>query len=66
MGGWLDNSKDSEPVAWTNTYKGGRIFYTSLGNVDDFKNPNFRRMLLNALFWAAERQVPDKLAGPSS
>src|SRR5262249_15729281 len=50
--GWVEGKEDREPVAWTNTYKGARIFYTSLGHVDDFKNPSFRRMLLNAVYWA--------------
>src|SRR5262245_11938305 len=42
-----------EPIAWTNTDKyGGRVFYTSLGHVDDFKQEPFNRLLLNALRWA--------------
>ena len=45
-----------EPVAWTHTYKGGRIFYTSLGHQADFQNPHFLRMLTNAVRWAAGRQ----------
>jgi type 1 glutamine amidotransferase/nicotinamidase-related amidase len=56
--GWMEGKDAREPVAWTNTYKGGRIFYTSLGNVDDFKNPSFRRLLVNAIFWGQERPVP--------
>jgi nicotinamidase-related amidase/type 1 glutamine amidotransferase len=41
-----------EPIAWTNTNKyGGRVFYTSLGHVDDFKQDSFTRLLLNALRW---------------
>ena len=49
-----------EPVAWTFQRKdGGRSFYTSLGNVDDFKQPAFRTMLKNGLHWAAEKSVPD-------
>lgn len=45
-----------EPVAWTRTYKGGRIFYTSLGHPGDFDNENFRRLVINALRWTtAER-----------
>ncbi len=44
-----------EPVAWTHRYRGGRVFYTSLGNVDDFRSPRFRRLLANALFWAMNR-----------
>lgn len=45
----------SEPVAWTNTnVYGGRVFYTSLGHVDDFANANFRRMLANGIVWALD------------
>ena len=49
-GKWDD--KPEEPVAWTNTYKGGRVFYTSLGHPEDFKQPQFRRLLTNATLWA--------------
>jgi type 1 glutamine amidotransferase/nicotinamidase-related amidase len=49
--------KEPEPVAWTNRYRKSRIFYTSLGNVDDFKNPQFLRLLINAVFWAMEKPV---------
>ena len=47
-----------EPVAWTNTYKGGRVFYTMLGHPDDFKTPQFRTLLKNAVLWAADKQIP--------
>ena len=50
--------KEPEPVAWTNQYKQSRIFYTSLGHPDDFKNAPFRRMLLNAVFWAMNKPIP--------
>ena len=50
--------KEPEPVAWTNSYKGARVFYTSLGHPDDFKNPEFRKMLINAVFWAMDKPVP--------
>jgi type 1 glutamine amidotransferase len=40
-----------EPVTWTNTYKGGRVFYTSLGHPDDFKNEAFVKMLGNGVKW---------------
>ncbi len=46
-----------QPVAWTRMYKGGRLFYTSLGGQKDFLNDSFRRLLANALYWAAEREV---------
>ncbi len=47
-----------EPIAWTNSYKNSRVFYTSLGSVEDFENPQFRRMLVNAVFWAMDRTAP--------
>jgi len=50
--------KEPEPVAWTNQYKQSRIFYTSLGHPDDFQNESFRRMLINAVFWAMNKPVP--------
>ena len=50
--------KEPEPVAWTNRYKRSRIFYTSLGHPDDFGNPQFRKMLINAVFWAMDKPVP--------
>jgi type 1 glutamine amidotransferase len=45
-----------EPLAWTREYKGGRVFYTSLGAQETFAKPDFRRMLANALFWSAGRE----------
>lgn len=47
----------AEPIAWTNRYgsKQARIFYTSLGHPDDFRNAEFRRLLRNAVAWAAGR-----------
>jgi nicotinamidase-related amidase/type 1 glutamine amidotransferase len=50
--------KGPEPVAWTNKYKKSRVFYTSLGHLNDFENPQFRRLLINAVFWVMEKPVP--------
>jgi len=50
--------QDPEPVAWTNKFGKSRIFYTSLGHPDDFRNEHFRRFLINAVFWAMNRPVP--------
>ena len=50
----------TEPLAWVREYKGGRIFYTSLGHPDDFKNPNFIQMVTNATFWTTKNEVPKK------
>jgi type 1 glutamine amidotransferase/nicotinamidase-related amidase len=46
----------AEPIAWTNTNKyGGRVFYTSLGHIDDFQQEAFNRLLVNALRWATAK-----------
>lgn len=50
-----------EPLAWVRTYKGGRIFYTSLGHPKDFAEPSFQRLLVNALFWTCQREVEAKV-----
>lgn len=42
----------TEPVAWTRLHRGGRVFYTSLGHPDDFRNPNFLRLMVNGIRWA--------------
>jgi type 1 glutamine amidotransferase len=47
-------NQPAEPIAWTHTYgsKHARVFYTSLGHPDDFKNVEFRRLLSNGIAWA--------------
>ena len=43
----------SEPVAWVNApTTGNRVFYTSLGQIEDFQEPAFNRLLKNAVDWA--------------
>lgn len=46
--------KESEPVAWTRESGGRRVFYTSLGHPDDFKDANFVQLLTNGLAWATK------------
>ena len=45
------------PVTFVNTYNGGRMLYSSLGAPDDFKDESFRKLLVNAVFWATKRDV---------
>jgi type 1 glutamine amidotransferase len=52
-----DNGKDTQPVTLTRMHNGGRILYTSLGVPEDFKDDNFRRLLINALFWTTHRDL---------
>ncbi len=55
------------PVAWIKTYTGSRgkpsrVFTTTMGHGDDLKNKGFRRLLVNACYWAMgmENQIPRK------
>jgi nicotinamidase-related amidase/type 1 glutamine amidotransferase len=52
--------RPEEPLAWTHSFGPGqtRVFYTSLGGPDDFQNPAFRRLLLNAMLWAMKERIP--------
>jgi hypothetical protein len=50
--------KTQVPVAWYRAYtsasgKSGRVFTTTHGASEDLLNEGFRRMLVNAVFWAA-------------
>ena len=49
------NEKATMPVAWTRTYKGARIFYTSLGQQGDFEKESFLRLVENAVYWTSKR-----------
>ena len=46
----------AEPITWTREYKGGRVAFTALGHPDDFKQPQFRKLLTNMIFWAMGRR----------
>ncbi len=52
-----DPAKPPVPGAWTRSYEGapgkrGRVFTTTYGASNDLENEGFRRMLVNACFWA--------------
>jgi nicotinamidase-related amidase/type 1 glutamine amidotransferase len=50
--------KPAEPIAWVNESKaGGRVFYTSLGHIDEFKQAAFNRLLANAVHWAVSPRL---------
>ena len=54
----------TEPVAWVRTYgaRHARVFYTSLGHAEDFAEPSFRRLFLNAVLWAMDEPIPPAAA----
>jgi type 1 glutamine amidotransferase len=48
----------TEPLAWTREYRGGRVFYTSLGGPEDFEQDAFRQLVVNALYWTTKHKRP--------
>ncbi|HLH54978.1 MAG TPA: PVC-type heme-binding CxxCH protein, partial [Verrucomicrobiae bacterium] len=66
MNGHVEGQTQSEPVAWVNTDKDRRVFYTSLGSPDDFKQPFFGRLLLNSVLWCLGKPVPQQVNAQSS
>lgn len=59
-----DKPAIENPVAWTwKTAAGGKVFTTTLGHPDDFKEEGFQRLVVNAIHWAVDKPVPKKWAG---
>lgn len=57
--------KDLKPVVWTKTYTGpegktGRIVATTMGHAGDLQSEGFRRVLVNAVYWLLDLDVPAK------
>lgn len=59
--------KSIMPVAWTKEYSieggnTGRVFTTTMGSSMDFKSEDLRRLIVNAGYWALEREedVPER------
>jgi type 1 glutamine amidotransferase len=48
------------PLAWTRAYKGARVFTTTMGSAQDLLNEGFRRLMVNAVYWAVglESKIP--------
>lgn len=62
-----DASKAPVPVAWTKTFTGtsgkpARVFTTTYGYGDDFKEEGIRRLFVNACYWCLglEDRIPAK------
>jgi type 1 glutamine amidotransferase len=47
-----EGQPQENPVAWTKTHNGGRVFFTTMGHPEDFGVPSFRNMLTNGIRWA--------------
>ncbi len=48
------------PIAWTRSYKGARIFTTTMGSSTDLDSEGTRRLIVNAVYWtlALEDRIP--------
>jgi len=54
------------PITWCQEYGGGRAFYTEFGHTTEtYKEPEFRRMLSEAIFWSANGAKPDAVILPA-
>jgi len=60
-----NTKKPPMPIAWTKTYTGEkgktcRVFTTTMGHGGDLKSEGFRRLLVNACYWAMgmEDKIP--------
>ncbi|MHC4157860.1 MAG: ThuA domain-containing protein [Planctomycetota bacterium] len=48
----------AQPVAWIKTYKGARVFFTTMGHPKDFEDQSVCRLVLNGIYWALGMEVP--------
>ena len=60
-----DQNDPMMPVAWTKSYqipggKKGKCFSTTMGASTDLLNEGMRRLLVNAVFWSLDKEVPAK------
>jgi type 1 glutamine amidotransferase len=44
------------PIAWTKTDNNTRVFFTTMGHPKDFARLPVRRLTVNAVYWALERE----------
>ena len=59
-----DKEATENPVAWTGTNSfGGKVFMTTLGHPDDFKQEPFQRLVINAIHWELGQKVPKTWKG---
>ena len=52
----LDKFPLDNPVAWTKSYRGAKVFFTTLGHPYDFHEPAMRKLLVNGILWGLGRE----------
>ena len=51
------------PIAWTHTHSGGgRVFTTTMGHPEDFTVSDFRRLIVNGIYWCLKLEAPHRYA----
>jgi type 1 glutamine amidotransferase len=59
-----DKAAIENPVAWTwKNKEGARVFFTTLGHPEDFREESLQRLTINAIHWLAGKPVPKKWKG---
>ena len=53
-----EKSPLTQPVAWTKTYQGAKVFFTALGHPKDFEDDSIRRLVITGIYWALGMEVP--------
>jgi len=63
----MDRGDERQSMAWVQQFGNGRVFTTGFGdNQGAWKNPQFQRLLLRAIYWTAGREPKDPPAGPAN
>ena len=58
--GRIDRDKEQQSMIWAQDYGKGRVFNTTLGHGKAaFANPQFQRLVVRGLYWAAGREPKD-------
>jgi hypothetical protein len=56
----MDRGQEQQSMVWVQPYGKGRVFNTTLGdNRSAWENPQFQRLVLRGLYWAAGRPPKD-------
>jgi putative membrane-bound dehydrogenase-like protein len=63
-GGEQDINHPMMPIAWTRLHKNNagntnRVFCTTMGAATDLQSEGLRRLVVNAVYWALEMEVPE-------
>ncbi len=58
--GRIDRGQEQQSMVWVQEYGKGRVFNTTLGHGQEaFDNPQFQRLVVRGLYWAAGREPKD-------